>query len=203
MSTREQKVLDVSGLPTVVFGPRALLWWGTLGFIVIEGFTLVLAVASYLYLRQNEFNWPPGRTPNPDLLIPTINTVLLLATMYPMYRADHASKAFDRAGVIRWLLIGAAMSGVACVLRWWDLLALNVRWDTHAYGSAVWMVVVLHATLIILDFFESLVLAVMFVTGRAQKKHYPDVSDAAGYQYYLSLTWLVLYLIIYWGPRVL
>lgn len=203
MSTREQRVLDVSGLPTVVFGPRALLWWGTLAFIVIEGFTLVLAVASYLYLRQNEFDWPPGRTPNPDLLIPTLNVVLLLAAMFPMYRADVAAKDFDRRGVIRWLLIAGAMSGVSCVLRWFELLALNVRWDTHAYGSAAWAVVVLHATLIVLDFFECLVLAVMFIAGRARKKHYPDVSDAAGYQYYLSLTWLVLYLIIYWGPRVL
>src|SRR3954468_17537915 len=44
---------DVSERPTVVFGSRSLMWWATLGFMVIEGWTLALLVASYLYFRQN------------------------------------------------------------------------------------------------------------------------------------------------------
>lgn len=199
----QRTVLDVSGLPSVHFGPKSLLWWGTIGFIVVEGFTIVLMVASYFYLRLNEHAWPPGRTPNPDLLIPTINTLVLLAVIVPMHWADTAAKKFDRRGVVRGLAVAAALSAVATVLRWFDLLALNVRWDTHAYGSAAWGVVVLHATLILLDLIETLVLVWLFATHRAEVKYYPDVSDASMYQYFLSLGWVPLYLIIYWGPRLL
>jgi heme/copper-type cytochrome/quinol oxidase subunit 3 len=160
-------------------------------------------VASYFYLRTNEFGWPPGRTPNPDLLIPTFNTILLLAVMAPMRLAGQAAKRFDRRAVARMLVIATLMSLVVAILRWWELKALNVKWDAHAYGSAAWGIVVLHATLVYVDVFETGTIAWLFLSGRALRKNYPDVCDAAVYQYFMSLVWVPLYLIVYWGPRVL
>jgi cytochrome c oxidase subunit I+III len=171
--------------------------------MVIEGFTLVLMAASYLYLRQNEYDWPPGRTPDPDLLIPTINTALLLLVMVPMHYVERASERFDRAGVTRGLFIAMLMTLPVMILRWYELLALNARWDTHAYASAAWATVVLHTTLLVTDFFETGTFTALFASGRAQNKHYPDTADAALYQYYLSLSWVPLYLLVYWGPRIM
>lgn len=199
----QQRSIDVAGLPTVTFGSRSLLWWGTMGFAVIEGFTLLLTAAAYLYLRTNEIQWPPGRTPNPDLLVPTINTVLLLLVIVPMRVVDKAAKRFDRRGVVRGLAATLVLTTVVTVLRWWDLLALNARWDAHAYASAAWGVVVLHATLLVVDVFETATLLALFATGKALRKHYPDASDAADYQYFLSAAWVPLYLVVYWGPRLL
>lgn len=199
----QRTTVDVSRLTTVPFGHRNLLWWGTVGFAVIEGFTLVLMTASWFYLRLNEYEWPPGRTPDPDLLVPTLNTVLLLLVIAPMRMVDRAAKRHDRGGVVRGLLIALAMTIVVAVLRWWELLALNVRYDAHAYASAAWGVVVLHATLVVVDVFETGTLAWLFLSGRAKQKHYPDASDAADYQYFLSLAWVPLYVIVYWGPRLL
>jgi heme/copper-type cytochrome/quinol oxidase subunit 3 len=174
-----------------------------MGFAVIEGFTLLLMLAAYFYLRTNEFEWPPGRTPNPDLLIPTINTVLLLLVIVPMYAVDKAAKRMDRRGVAKYLAIATALTVVVAVLRWWELLALNARWDAHAYASAAWGVVVLHSTLVLVDVFETGTLGMLFLTGTAKRKHYPDAADAADYQFFLSLAWVPLYFIVYWGPRVL
>jgi cytochrome c oxidase subunit III len=199
----ERRGIDVSHLPSVVFGPRTLLWWGTLGFMVIEGFTLLLTIASYFYLRQNEFDWPPGRTPAPDLLIPTINTLLLLLVIVPMRAAGEAAKRMDRRGVARGLLIATGMTVVVNVLRWFELMALNVKWDAHAYGSAAWAVVAMHSTLTVVDVFETGTLGVLFLSGQARRKHYPDVCDATFYQYFLSTAWIPVYLAVYWGPRVL
>jgi cytochrome c oxidase subunit 3 len=198
-----RRVLDASGLPTVVFGHRSLLWWGTIGFMVIEGFTLLLMAASYFYLRTNELDWPPGRTPNPSLLIPTINTILLLLVMVPMHAAGKAAKRMDRMAVGRALLVATLMTIPVNVLRWWELLALGARWDAHAYASAAWGLVVLHSTLIIVDVFETGTFAVMFLAGKARRKHYPDACDAAAYQYFLSGIWVPVYFIVYWMPRLL
>ncbi len=198
-----RRVLDVSALPTVVFGHRSLLWWGTLGFIVIEGFTLLLMAASYFYLRTNEFDWPPGRTPNPGLLIPTINTVLLLLVIVPMIGVSRAASRMDRRAVARGLLIAAAMTIAVNVLRWFELVALGARWDAHAYASAAWGLLVLHTTLTLVDVFETGTLGVLFLGGKARKKHYPDAKDAADYQYFLSLGWVPVYVIAYWTPRLL
>jgi heme/copper-type cytochrome/quinol oxidase subunit 3 len=199
----QRTVYDASGLPTVIFGKRSLLWWGTLAFMMIEGFTLLLMMASYFYLRTNEFSWPLGRTPNPDLLIPTINTLLLLSVMVPMWLAGKAAERMERMAVARWLLIATAITVVVNVLRWWELLALNARWDAHAYASAAWGVVVLHSTLTIVDIFETGTLGLLFLIGKARRKHYPDVADAADYQFFLSGIWVPLYFIVYWMPRLL
>lgn len=198
-----RKVLDVSGLPTVTFGYRNLTWWGTLGFVVVEGFTLALMVGSYFYLRLNEPSWPPGRTALPSVAIPTLNTVLLLMLMLPMYRVKRAAERMDRRGVTRGLVAGTVMTVPVLVLRWFELLALNTRWDANAYASAAWGVAVLHSTLVVTDLFETGTLAAIFLSGRAEVKHYPDVADAADYQYFLSGVWVPLYLIVYWSPRVL
>lgn len=199
----QRTVLDASGLPTVPFGKRSLLWWGTLAFMVIEGFTLLLMVASYFYLRTNEFDWPPGRTPNPELLIPTINTVLLLLVIVPMIGVGKAASRMDRKAVARGLLIATLMTIPVNVLRWFELLALGARWDAHAYASAAWGLVVLHSTLVIVDVFETGTLAALFLTGKAKRKHYPDAKDAADYQFFLSLVWVPVYVIVYWMPRLL
>jgi hypothetical protein len=81
------------------------MWWATVGFMVVEGWTLALCVAAYLYLRQNFETWPPLRTPYPSLLIPTINLVLLLISVWPAYMAQKASKKLDERRVRLWLTI--------------------------------------------------------------------------------------------------
>lgn len=200
---RERASVDVSHVPTVAFGPRSLLWWGTVGFMVIEGFTLLLMVVAYVYLRRNEVEWPPAPYAAPDLLVPTLNTLLLVLLVVPMRSVDRAAKRFDRGGVTRGLAITAVLTAVVAVLRWFELTALNVSYDTNAYGSAAWGIVALHGTLIAFDLAETATMAVLFYVGHAQKKHFSDASDAALYQYFLSLVWIPLYLVVYWGPRFL
>ncbi|HET9578672.1 MAG TPA: hypothetical protein VFP44_12640, partial [Usitatibacter sp.] len=43
--------LDVAQLPSYAFGPRSLMWWGTMGIIAIEGTVFVMMVVTYFYLR--------------------------------------------------------------------------------------------------------------------------------------------------------
>src|SRR5690606_31010695 len=71
--------LDVARLPTTTFGHRNHLWWGTLGFMLIEGTTFVICVASYFYLRLNFPTWPPEHTLLPSLLWPTVHVAVMLA----------------------------------------------------------------------------------------------------------------------------
>ena len=199
----ERAAFDASGLPSVTFGPKGPLWWGTVGFIVIEGYTIVLTIAAFFYLRLNETRWPPSPYAPPDVLIPGITAVLLLLLIIPMIGVKKAAHRFDRMGVAKGMLITAVMTVPVVVLHWFNLQALNVAYDTHAYGSAVWGVVVLHVVLVAFDLVETLVMGVMFLIGHAKKKHFSDASEAALYQFFLSLSWLPIYLIIYWGPRVL
>ena len=59
---RYRPTIDVSNLPTFVFGREAITWWGTVGFAAIEGMSLVVCAVAYLYLRKNVYHWPPPPT---------------------------------------------------------------------------------------------------------------------------------------------
>lgn len=193
--------LDVHDLPTVTFGHRDVMWWGTNGFVIVETMTLAATVASYFYLRRNFDAWPPTGTPYPSVGIPTLNLVLLLLSIVPYYLLEKAAKKLDRDNLVKWLWVSVAFSLVTNVLRGFEIAGLNTRWNSNAYGSVVWAVVITHTTLLVTDLFETLVLATIFARKREQEKHYPDASDNSLYSYFMILVWVPLYVIVYWVPR--
>ena len=198
----QESLGDVRALPTVTFGHRSLMWWGTLGFMVIEGWTLALIIAMYFYVRQNFLNWPPLRTPLPSLFYPTINLAVILVSLVPTYLADRASRRLDLSAVKLWLLISSLISLVIPVLRWFELWSLNVRWDSNAYGSAAWLIVGTHASLLLLDVADTVGIALFYWLRRMPIKAMSDVSDNSFYWYFMALIWVPLYLIVYVGPYV-
>lgn len=193
---------DVSELPSVTFGPRSLMWWGTLGFMTIEGWTLGLLVACYFYLRQNYQAWPPLRTPNPSLLIPSINLAILLISFVPATLAARAGKKLDLAGVKRWLLAFSIVTAPTLVLRWYELWAINTRWDSNAYGTAAWTIVGFHTSLLLLDVLDTWGLALFYYTRKMPAKAFSDTSDNTFYWYFTVGIWIPIYLIVYVGPYV-
>jgi len=195
--------VDVAELPTVTFGQRSLMWWGTLGYMTIEGWTTALLVVSYLYLRQNYGAWPPLRTPYPSLLIPTINLAIMIGSLVPTYLTAVAAKKLDEGGVRRWLLISTIVALPIIVLRWWELWALNTRWDTNAYGSAAWVVVGFHTSLLLLDVADTWGLTLFYFVKKMPLKAFSDTADNSFYWYFTVGIWIPIYLIIYVGPRIL
>ena len=199
---RVRTTLDVATLPTVAFGSRGLVWWGTVGFIVIEGFTLALCVVAYLYLRRNFIEWPPPRTPLPDLLLPTAAVVVMLVSNIPMYLVNKAAHDFNRAAVAKWLAVTSLFGVATLVLRVYDFGALNSRWDSHAYGSVAWTVVGFHTVLLILEIGETVGGMMLFLFGsHIQDKHYVDATDNAMYWMFVTLSWVPLFVVVYLLPR--
>jgi len=198
-----RREIDVAELPTVTFGPRSLMWWGTLGFMTIEGWTTAILVVSYFYLRQNFESWPPLRTPNPSLAIPTINLLIMLVSIAPARLAADAGKRLDLAGVKRWLAVSSVVGVAICVVRWWELWALNTRWDTNAYGSAAWMIVGFHTSLLLLDVADTVGLTLFYNIREMPAKAFSDTADNSFYWYFTIGLWIPIYLIIYVGPRII
>jgi heme/copper-type cytochrome/quinol oxidase subunit 3 len=82
-----------------------------------------------------------------------------------------------------------------------EFTALNVSWDTNAYGSAVWLLLGLHTTHILTDIYDSVVLAVLFFTGPLEGKRFVDISENSIYWYFVVLAWLPIYALLYVFPR--
>jgi cytochrome c oxidase subunit 3 len=201
-TTARGPALDVSELPTVVFSHRSLMWWGTLGLMAIEGTVFGLAVMTYFYLRSHQESWPITSLP-PDLFWGTLNTLVLLASFYPAHMAKRAAEKLDLHGVRRWLVTSVVFGLAFSVIRAFEFAALNVRWDSNAYGSVVWLLLGLHTAHILTDLVDTIVLTVLFFTGPLDGKRYVDVSENSFYWYFVVATWLPIYFVIYWGARAL
>jgi cytochrome c oxidase subunit III len=137
----------------------------------------------------------------PDLIIPSINAALLLATMAPFVVAWRAARATSLPAIRIALVIGTVMSLACTALRGFEFAALNTRWDSSAYGSVVWLLVALHSSLLAVDLLESIVITAMTYSAGFEQKHYTDVEDAALYQCFLSLSWVPIYLLVFIFPR--
>lgn len=190
-------------LPTVTFGRRSLMWWGTLGFMVIEGWTIALLVVSYLYLRQSVLQWPPAPAPFPALTLPSINLALMGVSVVPAVFAARAGGRLDEPALKRWLVTLSLLSTAILVLRWWDFLSLGVRWDDSAYASAAWMLVGFHTSLLLLDVLDTIGLTVFFFARRQPVKAFSDAADNSFYWYFTVGIWLPVYLVAYVGPRII
>jgi cytochrome c oxidase subunit III len=193
-------VADVRTLPRTVFGNRSLMWWGTVGFIMIEGSTLFICLVTYFYLRRNFATWPPQHIYRPALLIPTIQAALMLLSNIPMRMVDRATRRMDLAAVRTGMVICSVLIVAMAVLRAFEFSALKVRWDTSAYGSVAWATLVAHATLLLLEMAETLVITVLLFQPDVEERDLSGVSDNALYWYFLTGVWIPLYVMVFLTP---
>lgn len=199
---KEIVVGTLKDLPKTGFGSRTTPWWGTLGFIALEGMGFALAGGALLYLWAINPQWPLS-APQPD---PMPGSAILL-TLFVSLIPNHLTKRWaeqERVGMTRLGIVIMCIFGIIpLVIRWFEFSALNVRWDANAYGSAVWFLLGLHTTHLVTDVGETLVLTVLMFTrhGRTGKR-LSDVSDNAFYWDFVVISWVPIYLLIYGLPRL-
>lgn len=194
-------VLDVRDLPTVVYGSRGLMWWGAIGFMIVEGVSFAVSLVAYYYLRRNFADWPPVPTPLPPLWLGTLSLAVLLLNIWPTWMFERAGKRRDRRATMRWLWVSCAVMTAGCGLRLLEMRLVGTRWDEHAYGSCVWAILFLHLTLVATDALDTAGLASIFSAGRDEEKHLVDATDNAFYTWFSIVAWIPGFVTIYLVPR--
>jgi cytochrome c oxidase subunit 3 len=193
---------DLSDLPESAFGSRTLIWWGVLGFMLIEGGGFALAMGSYLFLMGHTNPWPP-RFQFPGLLVSGLFTAILILSEIPNMMTAKAAKAQDerktQLGLVVMSLIGLGLIAI----RFFEFRALNCRWDDNAYGSIVWALLFLHTTHLVTDLADTLVLTVFTFTHEVETDRFSDVADNSNYWRFVVLAWLPIYALVYWLPRLI
>ncbi len=206
-----RKIIDVSKLPSTLFDYHAPIWWGNLWGLVIETTVFGILVAVYFSVRMNLSPFPPPQVdrfpvnynPVPDLLIPTISLIVLLASLIPGIWLDLSARRKNEGAVKILGIITLAFNVAAIVLRFYEFDSLHFRWDDNAYGSITWTILGVHLLhLIVLCAEDIYSLAWVFAKG-LDDQHALDLTVTATYWYWIVGTWVFLYALVYLGPRVL
>lgn len=120
--------------------------WGMALFLTAEAALFGTLIGSYLYLETVNPSWPPHRIKPPEVLDPTLTTLLLLATLIPIHLAARASRRHDVTKAIVAISAGLLAQGgyLACQV-------LLFRHDLHqftpqgsAYGSIYFTLLAVH-----------------------------------------------------------
>lgn len=192
---------DLSALPDAAFGSRTVLWWGLLGFILIEGGAFALAGGSYLFLMSHTDPWPPHHLP-PRLIWGTLFTLVMVLSEIPNVIAERAARAENERPVQFGLIAMSVVGLLLLVIRWFEFQALNVRWDDNAYGSIVWALLFLHTTHLVTDLADTIGLAIFSFTHEVDTNRFSDVADNSLYWHFVLVAWLPIYALIYWAARL-
>lgn len=199
---RERVVLDLARLPLHGTGAASVTWWGTLAFMLIEGTGFALAIAVYLYLMSLATTWPLDAPP-PDLLPGTLVTVILVVSVVPNVMISRWAEQRNLRKVRIGTVVMSALGVAPLIVRIFEFPALNINWDSNAYGSVIWILLGLHTTHIITDLVDTLVLAALMFTRHGDNlRRFGDVQDNAMYWNFVVATWLPIYGCIYWIPRL-
>ncbi len=193
----EPRGVTVRELPSYAFGPRDPVWWGVVLLIAMEGTTLALSFLAYFYIRQRVDVWPTTTPGTSTLLAAGAEVLVLLCSVPPTYVLTRATRSGDLRAIQRWMLIATLLSVAAVVARGFELHALPFRWDSDAYGSVVWGLLVLHTTHLGLGVLENLVFVALVFKGPVEKKHLVDLEVNGFYWYFVVAGGLAIAAVVY------
>ena len=194
---RDNPVLDVSGLPTVIFRERNPIFWGNVIYMTIEGAMFAMVFASYFYLRSRSTDWPPGVHP-PYLWYGAANTILLIISVVPARWIQFRARAGDLPSTRLGLIILGVIGVAALALRGLEFSALNCRWDTNAYGSMIWAMLILHTGHLITEWVETLVMIAFASSSNMEGKRFPDFDVNSDYCF-LLVGWALVTNFVFYG----
>jgi heme/copper-type cytochrome/quinol oxidase subunit 3 len=120
--------------------------WGMALFLAAEVTLFGTLFGSYFYLKTVNRAWPPDHIKPPEVLDPTLTTVLLLATLVPIHLAARASRAGSRNRTIV-----AVVAALFAQLGYLACQVLLFAHDLHqfspqgsAYGSIYFTLLSVH-----------------------------------------------------------
>jgi cytochrome c oxidase subunit 1/cytochrome c oxidase subunit I+III len=192
---------DALPVSTVVNGQsKPPFYYGMLLFVAIETVEFLAIIVSYFYLRSSTNDWPPGDMPLPALLIPTIATLLMLASAVPTYLGDHAIKKGDRRGLIINLIVTALLEAAFLALIIAHLRSLNFDWMKNAYASAFFVLIATHLAFAGVMILENLYILVQAQRGVYNAERHWEVEVDGMSSYLVVAAWVAIYATVFLSP---
>jgi heme/copper-type cytochrome/quinol oxidase subunit 3 len=197
-------VPEVAAHPGQGFSHHAPIWWGSRPVLLIEGAGFAILAFTYLYIWRNFDTWPPTGTLVPDIGIGILNLSILVASILPMWHAARLAQRHDKPRVLGvWLLLCVLFGFAAAILRLMEFKGVHTRWNSNAYGAIVWSILAVHFGHILAATLETLVIGILMLRGPVEERHFVDITVNAVYWYFVALSWVGLWAIVYLAPRVL
>ncbi|WP_287128650.1 heme-copper oxidase subunit III [Candidatus Cyanaurora vandensis] len=167
-------------------------------FLVSEAMLFVGLFVAYLAFRAVATEWPPAGTPELEVILPAINTVILVASSFVLHQSEAAVKKGDIPGMRAWFIATIAMGAVFLAGQVYEYTQLEFTLQTGLFGGTFFVLTGFHGLHVLVG-----VLLMSGVVVRSFKKeHYTPqkhfgVEAANLYWHFVDGVWIVLFLLLY------
>ncbi|MEN9541690.1 MAG: hypothetical protein RLZZ459_1781 [Cyanobacteriota bacterium] len=171
--------------------------FGLATFLVADGMTFAGFFAAYLTFRAVN-PLPAGAIYELELLLPTINTALLLASSFTFHRAGSALKRSDRRGCRTWLLVTAALGFTFLAGQMKEYFSLPFGLTDNLFASTFYAITGFHGLHVTLGGLMILIVWWQSRSGGRVSADNPFPLEATElYWHFVDGIWVVLYAILY------
>jgi cytochrome c oxidase subunit 3 len=176
---------------------RDLRMFGLATFLVADGMTFAGFFAAYLTFRAVN-PLPPGATYELELVLPTVNTALLVASSFTFHRAARELKQ-ARSGACRlWLLVTASLGLTFLAGQMVEYFSLPFGLADNLYASTFYALTGFHGLHVSLG---TLMILIVWWQARDPGRFTPTqhfgLEAAELYWHFVDGVWLVLFAILY------
>ncbi len=175
-----------------------LRMFGVVLFLIAESMIFLGLFAALLIYRGVMPVWPPEGTPELELLLPGINTVILISSSFVMHKGQAAIKKDDVSGLQVWFLITAIMGAIFICGQLYEYANLEFGLTTNLFASSFYVLTGFHGLHVTVGLL--LILAVLFRS--KQQDHYSSTSHfgveaAELYWHFVDVVWIILFILVY------
>lgn len=171
-----------------------------MAFLLVLGSETVffgMLIAAYLYLRIDQPGWPLTHAPFARLLIPAVNTVVLLASALTAFLGLKSIRRNRLAAFQNWLRATMTLGLAFIGGQVFEYLRAGMQPNDQAFGGVFFTLVGFHALHLVVG---SVVLGLLLIRGRlgdfTSRKHIA-VEIGTLFWFYVVAVWLVLFTALY------
>jgi cytochrome c oxidase subunit III len=171
--------------------------FGLVLFLIAETMIFFGLFAALMTFRSTGA-FPAENTPELELLLPIVNTVILVSSSFVMHEGQKAIKKNDNAGLQLWFGITAVMGAIFLAGQVYEYHNMEFGLKSNLFGSCFYVLTGFHGLHV--TFGLLLILAVLWRS--RQTKHYSSsshfgVEAAELYWHFVDVVWLVLFVLVY------
>jgi cytochrome c oxidase subunit III len=183
--------------PEVAGQGRSIAWWGILAMIASEVIFFANLIIGYLYLRVRAGQWPPEGIEPLELLLPTINTAILLSSALPMHGAHLAIRRGDRKGMKLGLILTAILGATFISGQAWEYTHAPFSLKSGTFGSTFFTLTGFHGLHVVVGIILIVICYVRAMRGSFNQEHHFAVEAATMYWHFVDAVWIILFAALY------
>ncbi|MGP1371790.1 MAG: cytochrome c oxidase subunit 3 [Almyronema sp.] len=171
--------------------------WGLLTFLASESLMFGGFFAAFLFYRGLAPEWPPADTAV-ELLLPTLNTVVLVSSSFVIHQGDSAIKQNNVQGLRLWYALTALMGAVFLAGQAYEYVTLGYGLRTNLFANCFYLMTGFHGLHVLIGIL--LILGVLWRSRRSghySETHHTGVAMAEIYWHFVDIIWIILFSLIY------